>query len=267
MAYSPTPIHDVPDHRAPSRWLPLWQAALIGLTGLMLLIKIYTGTLPLYVHTRYTPLILGTGVTLLLLALLQSWFTLRSPEGVHIHGHEHGATSWRSVAMLALLVPIVLGLFVPSRALGSAAIDTRGFGTSGTGIRTVQSVAGESALIGIPDPTQWTMLDWVNALLYQPDNPRLQGQPIEQTGFVWRRGEMEQSQFILSRFVLSCCTADSLAIGLPVVWPEASALQSDGWVRVRGTVGLANVMGHQEAVILAEEVVPIEQPAEPYLYP
>ncbi len=260
--------HDQIDPPARSRWFPLLQAALIGATGVMLLVKVFGDTLPFYVHVRYTPLIMGTGIVLLLLAVAQVWFILRQTGGgEHGHAHEHGANSWRSPAVLALLLPILLGLLVPSRALGTSAIDSRGFGSSGSGMRTVQSVAGSEAALGIPDPSQWSMLDWVNALLYEPDNPRLQGQPIELEGFVWRRAELAEDQFIVSRFVVSCCTADGLAIGMPVVWQDASELPNDSWVRVSGTVGLSDVNGHEEAVVLANEVSPIEQPAEPYLYP
>src|SRR5918997_6462155 len=110
------------DHPAPSRLPALWQSALIGGTGIMLLLKVVTGTLPLYVHTRYTPMIAGTGVVLLLLALAYAWFTLRGAEAhTHEHDHDHAPLSWRSPAMLALLVPIALGILVPSRALGSSA--------------------------------------------------------------------------------------------------------------------------------------------------
>ncbi len=249
---------------ARARWLPLWQAALIAATGAMLMAKVASGTLALYVHPRYTPLIFGTGALLLLLALLQAWFTLRAASDSH--DHDHGARSWRSPTMLALLVPVALGLLVPARALGTSAIDNRGFGAGG-GMRSVQSIAGTDAALGIPDPASWTMLDWVNALTYEPDNPRLQGQPIQVTGFVWRSEQAASEQFVLSRFVVSCCTADSLALGMTVIWPDAATLQNDGWVRVAGTIGLEERDGRQEAVILADEVSSIEQPAEPYLYP
>jgi putative membrane protein len=256
-------------------WFSIWQSALIGLVGIMLLVKVFTGVLPLYIHTRYTPLIFGTGAVLLLLALVQGWITLRSLRGSggeahhhdHDHDHDHTSRSWYSPTILALLVPVLLGLAVPPQALGTAAIDVRGFGASGAGMRTVQTVAGGEVALGIPDPSQWTMLDWVNALIYQPDNPRLQGQPIELIGFVWQRAEMNEDQFVLSRFVVSCCTADSLAIGLPVIWEGSGDLSNDDWVRVSGKIGLAEIMGRQEAVIIAEQVTPTQQPAEPYLFP
>jgi putative membrane protein len=260
---------------SPTPWSQLWQAVLMGGTGAMLLTKVIGGTLPLYVHSRYTPLVAAAGAILIILAIVHGWLAMQPPvetqehaRNDHEHGHDHASLSWRSPAMLALIVPLVLGLLVPARALGSAAIDSKGFGTSGTGLRTIQSVAGDEEMVnGVPDTAQWDMLDWVNALTYQPDNPRLQGQPIEMIGFVWRRPEMSKDQFVLSRFVVTCCTADGLAVGMPVVWPDGAAHPTDSWVRVKGMVGLATVLGQQEAAIIADEVASIPQPPEPYLTP
>jgi uncharacterized repeat protein (TIGR03943 family) len=199
------------------------------------------------------------------MAALQIWLTARGTAHDHADdGHEHTTLSWKSPALLALLVPVILGLLVPPRALGSAAINTQGFSNTGTGMRTVQEL-GNSGAVG--DPSQWTLLDYVNALVYTPDHPQLQGQPIETTGFVWRNDEMAEGQFYVSRFVVSCCSADGLAIFLPVQWQGSETLENDSWVRVRGTVGLSEIEGEPAAVIEAAEIIPIEQPAQPYLYP
>lgn len=256
-----------PDSTKPN-YAALWQAGLITVTGLMLLVKVFSGALSLYVHTRYTPLIAGTGVVLVLLGCVQAWLTFSGESHAHDHAHSHAPLSWRSPAMLALLVPIVLGLVVPPRALGSAAIDTRGFGNTGTGIRTVETIANsEDPAARLYDTAQWTLLDWVNALIYQPDNPSLQGQPIEVVGFVWRNDELAEDQFYVARFIVSCCTADSLAIYLPVVWPAAAEMKPDTWVRVTGTVGLTEMNGEKVAIINATEITPVSQPNPPYLYP
>ena len=268
--------HHHHDHDASSHRSALLQAGLIAITGIMLLVKVASGTLPFYVHVRYTTLIAGTGLILLLLGVAQAWFILNPSDDAHAHdhdthdhGHSHEPLSWRSPAMLALMVPVLLGLLVPPKALSSAAIDTRGFGNSGTGVRTVETIASQSAQAqGISfDRSNWTLLDWVNALIYQPDNPALQGEDIEVIGFVWRSEELKENEFYVARFIVSCCTADSLAIYMPVLSPNASELPMDSWVRVKGTVGLADVMGEETAVIQAGEIIPIEQPAQPYLNP
>lgn len=246
------------------------KAALIGGTGTMLLVKVFTNTLPLYVHVRYTPLITITGIVLMIMAAVKVWLTLRGDELEHDHdhhdhdGHDHAPMSWKSPALLALLIPVILGLLVPPRALGSAAINAQGFSNTGTGMRTVQTIVDNNSVV---DTSQWTLLDYVNALVYKPDHPQLQGQPIETTGFVWRNADMPEGEFFVARFVVSCCSADGLAIYLPVKWEGSAELPNDSWVRVSGTIGLSEVQGQQAAVIQATEIVPIEQPAQPYLYP
>lgn len=262
-------------HDASSRRASLLQAALIAITGSMLLVKVVSGTLPFYVHVRYTALITGTGVILMLLGIVQAWFIFNPAnehdhhDHDHDHGHTHEPLSWRSPAMLALVVPIVLGLLVPAKALTSAAIDTRGFGNTGTGVRTIENIASQSSQAqGISfDRSNWTLLNWVNALIYEPNNPVLQGEEIEVVGFVWRSEELKEDEFYIARFIVSCCTADSLAIYMPVRSPQASEFPIDSWVRVKGTVGLADVMGEEVAVIKASDIITTEQPAEPYLYP
>lgn len=278
--------HHDHSHSPPARGPQIARAALIGGTGLMLLYKVGSGTLPFYVHTNYTPLIAFTGIALLLLALLQLWLTFRPVAGMDEHddhshdhdghdhhdhdhshdddGHDHAPLGWRSPALLALVVPVVLGLLVPARALGGAAIDAGGFANQGQGIRTVQTIVGEGSAV---DTSQWTLLDYVNALTYNPDHPTLQGKPIETIGFVWRNDELPQDQFFVARFVMSCCTADGLAIYLPVNYAGATDLPADSWVRVRGTIGLDEVQGAPAAVIEATEIIPMSQPAQPYLYP
>ncbi len=259
--------HEHHDHAPPARGPQFAQAALIGGAGAMLLVKVFTNTLPLYVHVRYTPLITATGGLLVVMALVQLWLTLRPTAHDHAHDHDdhdHSPLTWRSPALYALLIPVLLGLLVPPKALGSAAINTQGFSNTGTGMRTVQTIADTTAVV---DTGQWNLLDYVNALIYNPENPQLQGKPIETTGFVWRNDEMPDNQFYVARFVVSCCSADGLAIYLPVTWQTAPDLANDSWVRVRGTIGLETIQGESTAVIIADEIIPIEQPPQPYLYP
>ena len=259
--------HNSHNHAPPARGPQLAQAFLIGGAGAMLLVKVFTNTLPLYVHVRYTPLITVTGMLLVGMALVQLWLTLQPAADAHHHDHDehdHSPITWKSPALYALLIPVVLGLLIPPKALGSAAINAQGFSNTGTGMRTVETIVDSG---GVVDTSQWTMLDYVNALVYNPTNTQLQGKPIETTGFVWRNDEMAGNQFYVARFVVSCCSADGLAIYLPVTWQASPDLTNDSWVRVRGTIGLETIQGQPTAVINAEEIIPIEQPPQPYLYP
>lgn len=87
------------------------------------------------------------------------------------------------------------------------------------------------------------------------------------TGFVYRDDSMEHdSHFALGRFLVMCCPADAAPFGVMVHVPEASKLNKDSWVQVRGTIGSAQVDGKDTMEIRATSVTPIDQPASPYIY-
>jgi len=66
--------------------------------------------------------------------------------------------------------------------------------------------------------------------------------------------------------VLTCCTADGSAAGLPVMWAQGVALPADSWVRVTGRLGSVTHAGVPEPAIIAERVELVPQPKSPYLY-
>ena len=77
------------------------------------------------------------------------------------------------------------------------------------------------------------------------------------TGFV---GAREDGGFALTRLVITHCVIDAQTATVPVV---AEAPPADGqWVTVRGSI--REGAGGME--IVAAEVTPIEEPAEPYEY-
>jgi len=73
--------------------------------------------------------------------------------------------------------------------------------------------------------------------------------------------------FLVSRFAVTCCSADAMAIGLLVRWPEAASLESNAWVRVRGPVEVGSLRGNPTPLVAAASLEGVEAPAQPYLYP
>jgi putative membrane protein len=88
---------------------------------------------------------------------------------------------------------------------------------------------------------------------------------VDVVGFVYRGGGYPDDQFLVARFTISCCVADSVAIGLPVTWAES--LPTDTWVRVQGQFVSGSFQGEARSVIQPASVEIVEQPRHPYLYP
>ncbi len=89
------------------------------------------------------------------------------------------------------------------------------------------------------------------------------GEEVSFTGFVARDQGMPADEFQLSRFVISCCIADALAVQVRIVDAPPGELKEDQWVRV---TGLLYPLG-SEVVVTATSVEKVAKPEHPYLSP
>ncbi len=250
------------------------QALVLAGLGLFLLQKIWTGTLYWYINQRFMLLILLAAVGLLALARL----VLPSPRAkaaaeaealahdYHAHdGHDHAHDESKATPLwgiLILAVPLALGLLVPARPLGSAAIANKGINT------TAPLTAGSSAPVQLDlASTDRNVLDWVRAFNYATDPATYAGQAADVTGFVYHAQGLPEGQFLVSRFAVTCCSADATAVGLLVQWPQAADLDNNSWVRVRGAMAVGSFAGRATPLINADSLEGVAAPDQPYLYP
>jgi len=246
------------------------QAALLAGLGLFMLHKLWTGTLYWYINQRFWLLILLAAVGFLVLARVvlpgrrESEPPDHQPDGEHEHDaeHDHDHGTPRAWGLLFLAVPLLLAVVIPARPLGSSAISNRGINTGapltvGGGTPTQLDLA----------PTDRNVLDWVRAFNYSTDPQTYAGQPADVVGFVYHDGQLAADVFLVSRFAVTCCSADATAIGLLVRWPAAASLESNAWVRVRGPVEVGSLRGNPTPLVAAESLDGVETPAQPYLYP
>ena len=92
-------------------------------------------------------------------------------------------------------------------------------------------------------------------------------------GFVYHDSDVDEGRFTVTRFVVGCCAADAMAVGLPVsVAPEGAPgrpfvdeLEEGQWVRVVGR--FAPPVGNALPVLVAERLDAVSEPNQPYLYP
>jgi uncharacterized repeat protein (TIGR03943 family) len=238
---------------------------LIGL-GAMLVVKVHTGHILLYVNGVYIRLILAAGIAFIVLGYIAGlrWLVRRGEaEERHDHdGHSHATGRIEALGYALLAVPLLLGLLVPAHPLGSAAVASR---SSGTGSVSVRSGTQALSALGA-DTGRWTLLDWALAVNQTPDVRTLAGKPVSVVGFVAPGdGGLGAGYLTVARFVIVCCVADGNAVTLPVQWD--APLNRDTWVQVAGTIAIGTAGGTPTPYIAATSVQPIPQPGQPYLYP
>ncbi|MGH2621791.1 MAG: TIGR03943 family putative permease subunit [Anaerolineales bacterium] len=239
-----------------SRLQRSFQTLVLALLGLFLLNKLWNGTVLWYINARFLPLTVIGAFGLLWLAQVR----LVNLQSTGEAGHAHGGSSPSTWGLLALALPILLGLLIPPAPLGASAVANKGFAV------VAPARAGGSPVQLEMLPTDRTVLDWVRAFNYAADPAGYLGEPADVIGFVYHDPRLTGGEFLLARFTLTCCVADAAAIGMIVRWPAAAELATNGWVRVRGPVQLGDLEGRRIPLIEAQSVEAVPPPDQPYIY-
>lgn len=248
------------------RLYPLGQALLMAGLGFFLAEKLWSGAVLFYINERFQPLIVFGAAAALALAAgaLWRWPAAPAHDHAHDHDHDHGPGRGWAWGLAWVALPLALGLLVPARPLGAGALDRKGVNTTGGSLPA--GGAGAAVPLQIA-PEARTILDWVRAFNYAEAPASFDGQTADVIGFVYHNPDLGAGQFMVSRFIVTCCAADASGVALLVAWPQAADLAENSWVRVRGPVQAAQLDGRPIPLIQAAAVEPTAQPEHPYMYP
>ena len=233
--------------------------------GLFLYSRVLNDSLLYYINERFTALTMLASLGLVLVA--GSTLVLLARGGGPAHDdpeHGRGRLSWAGFVLLAL--PVILGWLTPPAPLGASALSNRQLDIGGSSVGSV-TVGGEARAAAPADGGPRNVLDWVRASQRGNGAEAIAGEEATVVGFVYRDERFADDQFLVARYVLSCCVADAAPIGLVVQWTEATALETDTWVEVQGHFTPGPFAGDSVAVLVADQVTGAERPAQPYLYP
>ena len=159
-------------------------------------------------------------------------------------------------AMGLIIVPVVSVLVLPPAALGGYAASRRSSLTSGAFVSSAEDIqSGDLSLVDVSGALRSP--DAMQALVQRA------GQDVDFTGFVTKEDAMPAGEFILTRFLISCCVADALSAQVRVVGAPPAGFKADEWVRVEGQV---YPLG-REVIVDASDVVKVPRPKRPYLNP
>jgi uncharacterized repeat protein (TIGR03943 family) len=243
-----------------------FQAFILLAIAAFLEAKLLTGKLDLYINLRFAPLTVFAIIALALMAFaLMRYSKVESEHDDHDENDEHEHSHSHSVsisALVFLLIPVLVGVLIPARPLDAAAATTRGVNVSAP---IVSSASQLQSFEAVAD--QRNILDWIRMFNNGTDVTAYTGETANVIGFVFKDQRLAENQFLVSRFVITCCAADGLAIGLVVNWDQASALTENTWVRVKGAVQPYELEGQPVPLIEADSVEVVEEPPQPYLFP
>lgn len=252
-------------HPAQQRTDWVMVTILLGL-GAYFTFLIASGKIAYYINERFVALVaVGAGL-FLLLGFWQAWTLLRADDDKpkhdhahehhhHEHDHDHGSLSWITLSVVSL--PLLLAVLFPSQPLGAEAV------SGGVSLEPIGVASTTSYALA---PEDRNVLDWLREFNRASNPAELDGLPVDVIAFVYREPGMTETQFMASRFTVSCCVADAFAIGLPVEYADAAALDEGAWVRIRGTLQAGTFDGERVPIVRPESIDPAEQPETPYVY-
>ncbi|MGW3108122.1 TIGR03943 family putative permease subunit [Streptomyces sp. NPDC001100] len=210
------------------------QITLLILTGLGLLhTALFTDLYLRYVKEGLRPLLIVSGVLLLLLGLAHAAFdhdTGEKEDHDHAHGHDHSTAP--RIAWLLFLPALSLLLYAPP-ALGA-------YTAAHAGSETVKQQKGFAALPAT-SPLPMTLTDFTTRV--QQDKERaIQGRTVEMTGFVTPG---QGGTWDLTRIIFTCCAADAQTVKIRMYGTPAPPANT--WLAVTGTWHTQGALGTKSA--------------------
>ncbi len=162
----------------------------------------------------------------------------------------------REAWMLGVIVlPVVILLAMPPATLGTFAVGRRS-GFVGSGVSATSNIAnGEITLIDVAAAQ--------SSKQGQAALAAHAGEPVTFEGLVTTEPGAGPGEFLLTRFIITCCVADATIAQVKVVDAPAGQLENNEWVSVTGKL---YPLG-SDVLVDASAVSSIPQPNRPYLTP
>ncbi|MFB7779677.1 TIGR03943 family putative permease subunit [Streptomyces bauhiniae] len=236
----------------------LAQTALLALIGAGLLhTALFTDLYLRYVKEGLRPVLIASGVVLLLLATVNACLDLRrGPESRehhdHAHGHDHSHAP--TVAWLLALPALSLLLYAPPALGAYTAAHSNGKPVATTPRERFPALPATS-------PLPLTLTGFTQRVQQDP-TLAIKGRQVQLTGFVTPAGA--GGGWYLTRIIFTCCAADSQTVKVRVHGPDAPPANT--WLAVTGTWHPEGRLGTKtaEAALDVHETHPIAQPINAY---
>lgn len=231
-------------------WRKFLEAALLAGTSLMFLYLYISGEIALYIHSRFHPLTLATGIVLALLAVGR----------LVIPAKACGCAQLKPYVYSIFLLPIIIGLFSPVRVLDAGLANRRGISLQPP-LAVPAWNAPPVGAIRLDDQNYMT----IYANLYS--NPqKFKGRVVEVEGFVLHKDEYGPGTFIVARYSITCCIADAVLLGFLANWQGSTTIAENDWVKVAAIVQPELYNDKLVPMLVIQYLEVIRQPRNPYIF-
>jgi len=237
------------DATAP-RWnqARLAGAALLGAWAAMFGFLFVTGRVNLYLSTR-TSWVVPVGAALFTAGAIGTLLGARSAPG--------SLSRREATVMTLMVVPVVLVLALPPATLGSFSAAKKTSFSSARFSSVYGQITASSEITLLSVAAAQTSDQGAQALAKRA------GASVDFVGMVTRYADTPADEFLLTRFVITCCVADATVAQVRVVNVTPGRFRQNEWVEVTGPI---YPLG-REVIVSATSIAPVPTPEKPYLTP
>jgi uncharacterized repeat protein (TIGR03943 family) len=226
----------------------LSTAVVTGAWAALFWFLLASGRTSLYLSGR-TAWVVPVGAAILTAAFAGRVVSLRASEPEPFRRRD-------ALALGVLVIPVLVVLVLPPASLTSFAASRR------------SSLSGASFVTSGGDVStgDLSLVDVAGAMRTEEGRRALSaraGDIVTFTGFVTKDPGMPADEFVLTRFVISCCVADALSVEVRVAGAPPGRFEPDEWVRASGKLYPLS----DEVILDATEIVRVERPEHPYISP
>ena len=239
---------------------------LLGFISLLIWLSI-TEQLPLYINPKFLLLIQLSCFLLIPMLAIQVFDALLPANTTDEHHCHTPSGFWVYIPSLAVLV---LGFAIPDNTLNANLVANRGLNSPiNKAVTSTQEVSRPlAAELSQMELIKVTDLNYTEAVSEVTDFSKdYIGKKVSMTGFVFRSPGLKSNQLSLVRYVILCCTADSLPYGLMCEISDAQKYPVGSWLSIQGVIQMSTYEEKAVPVIKIISATPIDEPKKPYIFP
>lgn len=239
---------------------------LLGFVTLLVWL-VLTEQLPLYINPRFSLLIeLSCGLLIPMFIIQLLDFLIPDCASNDLPCHTHTGR-WHFIPFLAVLS---LAFALPDNTLNANLVNSKGLNSQISVISTssqdqprpLASEFHQQKLIKV------TNLNYTEAVSEINNFPQdYTGKNVVMTGFVFRSPGLTSNQFSLVRYVIMCCTADSLPYGVMCETAAGKNYADGTWLTVEGVIKMSKYEDGEVPTVKITSMQQIDVPKDPYVYP
>lgn len=240
-----------------------------------------------YINPRYERLTEIAAIIIFIMFLAQAGSSLR--RSAFDHSRSNFIQDTIKLAYLPFMITLAMAFLLPDSALDANLAANKGMNLSTQPATTVQSGSAnttfnDSAAPLAPqaqNPAQEQIDEIRKAGLIKVTEENFTivnketymfpeqyaGKEITMLGFVFKEPGMPSNQFVLGRYIITCCSADASLGGFLCEYGNTADFKEGSWLIIRGIIKTGKYNDSTVPIITINSFSPAQEPQNPYIYP